>query len=368
MITPLLKRLQRARTTLLLDQPFFGVLALRLTLIEDPNCQTAWTNGQVIAFSPTFAATLSNDELIGVLAHEVMHCACGHMWRRNAREPKKWNVAADYAINSIIVEAGLKLPDTALLDAQYTGRAAEWIFDRLPDQDPNSGNDPGGCGGVSDAPAAGTAGTDDSLSETDWQQATRQAAEIAKGQGKLPASLARELDRMLQPKADWRSLLRRFISEIVQADYSWSKPNPRHMPRGFFLPSLHSHACGRLAVAVDTSGSIDDVLLSQFAAEIQAIASEVRPSSIDVIYCDAAVNKVDHFDRDDSIVLHAVGGGGTDFRPVFDHLETDDPPVALIYLTDLCGSFPTAAPDYPVLWAVYGGVDSAPFGEVVPCE
>lgn len=361
MISPTMKQVQIARTTLLLDQPFFGVLALQLNLVEDSTCDTAWTNGQSLGFNPAFINSLSADERVGLIAHEVMHVAAGHPWRRDNRNPQRWNVAADYAINDILTEAKFKLPEGGLLDKQYSGKSSEWIYDRLPESDDNNGGKGRGMGEVRDAPTDGDAPT-----EADWQQATQQSLQAAKAQGKLPASLARQLADAVAPIVDWRSLLRRYIQEVVKADYSWSRPNVRYIPSGIYLPELRSIACGRIAIGIDTSGSIDNVLLQQFAAEVQAIASELSPSSVDVIYCDAAVNRVDTFDRGDLITMHPCGGGGTDFAPVFAQLE-GDPPVVLVYLTDLYGSFPDQAPDYPVIWASNGS-DQAPFGDVVPCR
>src|SRR5690242_20345889 len=123
--SPQMKRVQIARSTLLLDQPFFGVLALGLELTEDATCKTAWTNGQSLGFSPAFVDTLTDDELKGLIAHEVMHCACGHPWRRDARDHTRWNEAADYAINAVLRDAGFALPSGALLDASYDGKWAE---------------------------------------------------------------------------------------------------------------------------------------------------------------------------------------------------------------------------------------------------
>lgn len=370
MISPHLKRMQIARSTLLLDEPFFGVLSLGLDLVEDATCKTAWTDGRSIGYSPAFLDTLTPDQLTAVVAHEVMHCACGHPWRRDGREHQKWNVAADYAINSILTEAHFKLPSCALLSDQYKGKWAEWIYDRLPDSQGDgsgSGNgtgqsDPSQLGEVRDAPADATAPT-----EADWQQATQQAVRAA--QGKLPASLKRDISDATRARQDWRSLLRRYIQEVTRSDYSWSHPNVRYIPSGLYLPALHSHACGPIVVAVDTSGSIDTVLLSQFAGEIRAICDEVQPASVEVVYCDAAVNRVDHFERGDYVDLQACGGGGTSFAPVFARVETDGlQPAVLIYLTDMYGSFPDQAPEYPVIWASYSTVDTAPFGDVVTCE
>src|SRR5262245_17364718 len=309
-----LQRIRRARARLVLDQPFFGVLALRLTLKIDDTCETAWTDGTSIGFSPTFADKLSDDETLAVFCHEVMHCACGHPWRRDNRNAERWNIAADYAINGILQDAGFRLPACALLDKQWHGKAAEWIYDRLPTQQQQGsngqgkqgeGNDPSKLGEVRDAPQGqatdGQGNPVPTLSQADWQQATTQARHVAQSQGKLPAGMARAMDQALAARTDWRSLLRKYIQEVVRSDYSWQRPNARYLASGLYLPALHSVACGPIAVAVDTSGSIDSVLLSQFGKEIEAIAAEVQPAHVDVIYCDTEVNRSERFERGESI-------------------------------------------------------------------
>lgn len=122
---------------------------------------------------------------------------------------------------------------------------------------------------------------------------------------------------------------------------------------------------GPVLVAIDTSGSIDDVLLKQFASELRSIASETRPARVHVVYCDARIGRHDVFERDDLLELHPIGGGGTDFRPVFElAAKLDEAPVAIVYLTDLDGTFPNQAPEIPTLWATPNR-KQAPFGETV---
>ena len=122
---------------------------------------------------------------------------------------------------------------------------------------------------------------------------------------------------------------------------------------------------GDIVIAVDTSGSIGNKELEQFAGETNAIASEAQPESIRVIYCDAALQGVEEFGPSDPIQLSPRGGGGTDFVPPFRWVEENGiEPKCLVYLTDLCcDSFPEA-PDYPVLWVTESG-RAAPFGETV---
>lgn len=369
----ILKRLQAARTALLLDHPFFGVLALQLRLMVDDSCKTAYTNGRDIAFSSAFVQTLSQDELTGVFAHEVLHCAAGHQWRRDGRTPRKWNTACDYAINGILVDGGFTLPSSALLDAQFSGHHSEWIYDRLPDEpeddtgDSGSGDGDGSSmGDVRDAP---TDGDGDAPSESDWQQTAKQSAALAQAQGKLPAHLQRQIDDALTPAVDWRATLRRYLQDYAQNDYTWTRPNPRYCASGLYLPSLRSIECGRIVIAIDTSGSIDTVLLSQFASELRSIFDELQPSGVDVVYCDSQVHRIDTFARGDALTLDPVGGGGTAFAPAFDAITNlDEQPRVCVYFTDLDGSFPDVEPDYPVIWAAYGRNHVAPFGDVIPCE
>lgn len=370
MISETLRRIQRARTTMLIDMPFFGVLALQLHMKEDPTCQTAWTDGQSMGFSPSFVQGLNQDELIALIAHEVMHCACGHPWRESGRQHNKWNQAADYAINPILIDAGMTLPAGALNDPAYHGKSAEWIYDRLPDSPDDSNGQGNGQGETRCAPADSDPNASDDepqQTESDWQQLTKQAMAAAKSQGKLPAGMARDMEQATKPIVDWRSLLRRYMQDITTADYSWSQPNRRYLTSGLYLPALRSHACGKIAIAVDTSGSIDTVTLNQFAGEMQSIIDDMQPSSVDVLYCDAKVHRVDTFERGEHLEMHPAGGGGTSFAPVFEHYDAIDaePPVVLVYFTDMYGSFPESS-DYPVIWASTSSVESAPFGDVVP--
>jgi predicted metal-dependent peptidase len=81
------RRVTAARTALILDEPFFGQLALKLRLVEDPTCPTAWTDGVRLGYNPSFVASLSQAELLAVVVHEVLHVTNGHPWRREGRPP-----------------------------------------------------------------------------------------------------------------------------------------------------------------------------------------------------------------------------------------------------------------------------------------
>lgn len=364
------ERLTAARTALVLEQPFFGVLALSVDLRCSDTVPTVATDGKSVLFNPVFLDSLPQNQVIGVLANEVLHCANGHPWRRDQRDPVAWNVACDLAINPILIDAGFSLPDGALRERSMDGKSAEWIYDRLPKtksvQAALKGSGDGAGDGGSDVLDGDLNGA--AFAQAEWAERVKQAANAAQAYGKLPIGCERFVDIATAPKVDWRSVMRRFVQMNAREDYSWSRMNRRYLSQGMYLPSLHSERLGPVAVAVDTSGSIDAVTLTQFCAELNAIVEDVRPIRTHVIYCDAAVHGIDTFESDDPICLMPKGGGGTAFGPALDAAEAlDDTPCCVVYLTDLDGEHRRRAPEIPLLW-VTTGVTDAPYGEVVRLE
>ena len=408
-------KITKARAGLILDAPFFGSLALRIKLQEDPACKTAWIDGKSMGYNPAFIESLTLEETKAVLAHEVMHVAACHHTRRQDRDPAKWNTAADAAINQALTDAGFRLP-TGHIPGEND--SAEAIYSRMPDpptQDnaqqgegdggsgqgsPSPGNqdpgdedqdgdqgspgdgdqdqpdnnpDPGGCGEVRDYPGDGdgpATPAEMAQAEAEAKVATAQAAQMAKAQGKLPGSLARMVEEILEPRADWREILSRFIEQSAKNDYSWSHPNRRYIHAGLYLPGLHSQEIGAIAIAVDTSSSVSARDLAGFAAEISGIL-DAYDTRAQVIYCDTEIERTEEFTKQDlPLILNPTGGGGTDFRPPFTWIEenADQTPACLVYLTDgECSRYPDQTPDYPVLWALTQSNSrfSPPFGEVI---
>lgn len=357
-----LQQLTRARTALVLDQPFFGMLALRLKLVERAETKTLAVDGKHIFYNADFVKSLSPSLTKSALAHEVGHCIFDHLGRRGARNPRKWNCAGDYVINDTIKNAGFELGENWLHNPAYAGMSADHVYSLLPDNEDGEG----GGGDPLDEMIDAT-GSDTECNALDWKIATVQAASAAKAMGKLPASLARFIDELTAAKVDWRDRLRRFITETSRDDYSWLRPNRFFLTQGLYLPGLHSENMGEIVVAIDTSGSIDRPTLNAFGAEIKAIVGGARPKKTTVIYCDAAVNHVDTFDPNDELHFDMHGGGGTDFRPPFEYVkEAGITPVCLVYLTDGYGTFPATA-EFPTLWCCTTDMVS-PIGETVPIE
>lgn len=391
--TDALQKFTKARGDFIFHEPFYATLSLNLSLKEDICIPTACVNGHRIAFNPEFINGLSQKEVQFVLAHEVMHCVLLHHTRRGTRDPIKWNVAADFVVNLMLKQQGFTLWQEALIDTKYQGMTTEQVYNELPDPPLQGGGGDGqgesGCydkpgpGDVEDFPGdkptdglGNKASQDEMESESrEWQTATIQAAQGAKVQGKLPAGLERLIEDITTPKQNWRDLLSRFVVANFKSDYKWSKPNRRFVSQGLYLPSQDSQdALERVVIAVDTSGSVGQSEIDEFASEMTSILEDFK-TTITVIYCDSEVYKdsVQEISSDElPLELTPKGGGGTDFKPPFEYVEEQElRPACLIYFTDLeCSSFPDE-PWYPVLWLHtngWGGGTEPPFGEVVEMD
>ena len=318
-----------------------------------------------------------------------------HHTRRGGRNPRRWNMACDYAINPMLVDAGLTLPKDVLPDNRFRGMSAERIYNLLEEEEQNQSsssdadtesqddsadngggsnssessdsdkdNDdrlaapqtPGGIGQGLDAPEPenGEAVTVAEQSR-EWQIAVEQAETFAKLAGKLPAGVTRSLDAAQSARVDWRELLHRAWSETIPADYSWTRPNRRHVWNGLYLPGIVCEGVGEICIAVDCSGSINARRLGLFEAEVSSVLAGQQPRLVHVLYFDTEVQKVETYQAGQPVKLTPIGGGQTDDRPCFHWLERQGiTPQTLVFLTDLWGTFPGDVPPYPALWASTG--------------
>lgn len=359
--------LAKARTALVLEHPFIGNVALNMPFVKDYTCRTAWTNGKRIGYNPHFIDSLNDEERKFVVAHECLHPMLEHTFRRGGRHHKKWNQAGDYVINKLLKDEGIGKLVKGCLDNdqlhQAGGGTTDGIYNLLPEPDDDGNNGHGepldDCRDTEGSPA------DQAQAEAEWKVRVAQAAQAAKMMGKMSAGMQRLVDDVLQPKVDWREVLRKFVEKCKSDQRSWARPNRRFLSQGLYLPSVSGESLGEIAIAVDCSGSIDQETISQFAAEIRTIKEDGNPTKIHVVYFDSEVSHYESYGRDDDLDIKPHGGGGTAFSPVFTYFaEHDIDPVACIFLTDLCCNDFGDMPDYPVLW-VSTDEGTAPFGEVV---
>lgn len=367
------ERITSARVKLVVDYPWFGMLALNLTVRENTAAPTLQTDGTHLDYNPAYIAGLSRPQLTGVVAHEVMHCAMLHPYRTRDLDPGRANRAADYAINPIIIDAGMELPAGALIERRFYNKSFEQIYAILSreDEQPDAKPQPSPCHFT---PAPDQPGNDQpndqpgdmpspgqpdnqpgpaSMSEVDWQIASEQAASIMRKAGTLDADLERLIKSTRESMVDWREALKHIIEQTMPSDRAWSRPDRRFSSSGMILPGVVKENTPKLVVAADISGSMSQSTLELGLSELTGLNYELRPAEIVLITCDTRIQSVETFTPDDGeLTISTRGGGGTRFAPVFDYIEAmDEPPAALIFFTDLMNSDTILTePSYPVLW------------------
>lgn len=385
-------KILKAKIRLVLQSPFFATLALGMTYKQDDSIKTASCDGSTIRYNSQFVDGLSMDELTTLLAHVSLHPGLLHHLRQGARDHGLYNRACDYAINPLLKDSGFKLPEDALISSEFTNMSAEDIYTVLQEreqkkQDGNNqqnqpgqqqpgqgqpqsqpGNDPGQWGQV-EKPANLTQENKDEK-ESQAKQKLVQAMNAAKQAGTMPGMIEALINELIQPRVNWKEVLERFIAEIAHNDYTWTKPNPRYIASGLYLPALENLEVGKVVFAVDTSGSINKDLLDIFVSELRD-AAQMFSFPVTVLFCDTDIQGDPvELDPEDNSPLTVPRGGGTDFRPPFIYVNQNiDDVKALLYFTDGdCKKFPQE-PDYPTLWAVYSKKEfTPPFGEVIKID
>ena len=357
----------------------------------------AATDGSNLLLNPDTFFKYNLNERIFIVAHEIMHCIwnhCGlmHSFMRRGKisypdgtelpyDQETMNIATDLVINDTLIDSKVGTYNKDWLHDKNYAVSADSAIDAYKKvfkqkQGKGGGQKPNGQGfdqhlapGTSQGKDPGTAAGQ--RNEIEWQTQVAAAAHAAKAQGKLPAGLERLLGEILNPQVDWKDKIAAlFARKVGSGSYNWRRPDRRLIVRDIYSPGRSGFGAGTVVVGVDTSGSIGEKELSMFFAEMAGILEDVRPKRLVIMWCDAAIGRVDEVEdpQDLNTVRSkgAPGGGGTSFIPVFDEiakmgLEVD----ALVYLTDGMGSFPSKAPSYPVIWGNIHPNSKYPFGDVV---
>lgn len=341
------QKIKKAVVRLVAEHPFFGYLAINLKLVADSNNPTTSTDGEHLFYNPEFVESLSPKHLEFVIAHEVLHCAMGHLARRKDREALMWNVAADHAINQILQKEGMEAPEIALRpDYRYDGMSAEEIYSKLEREAYAPYHPSPHCMKPGDGQAKG----DDEMSEL-WKQRTERASVFDKQFGRLPG-LSGVLKKSGEySRLDWKTILADLLHTIAKNDFRLMPPSKKHLWRPIYLPSIGGNVL-EIAIGIDTSGSISDKDFSLFMGEIRGITEQFSEYTLHLFFCDTIVHSrmtLTHGDVwPESFPNH---GGGTDFTPVFEMIESEQLQVsALVYLTDCEGTFPLVEPPYQTIW------------------
>lgn len=382
-------RLTKTRIKLLLDRCFYGNLALHLKLERNDSVPTMATDGKNILYNEEFVRSLENWELEYVMCHEILHVVFYHLTRRDNREQTRWNMAIDYATNSILYKEFGKNPKGALYNPKFTDMSAEQIYNKIPNFNDKQGNivsndiitielDKDGnvkkVNGekVKDYDAhndiQGSKQEREEL-EKDWKIQTTKSFHQAKMQGKTPNGMDIFIKELMQPKLDWRSMMKQFVVSIAKSDYSWLPPNKRFIHRGMYLPSITGESLGDVVVIVDNSGSTLNYQ-ERFFSECNGLLQQYD-MNLHLIVVDMEIQSYEVYHKGDELKKQYKGGGGTDLTVAFDEIKNKFiNPSVVVCLTDGYTPYPDRE-EYPTLWVLTEDsleLDKIPFGQKVRVE
>lgn len=366
--------------------PYLSTALFALTVVPQPGLGTfAVDRWWRLYVDPETVAEWSVDESGAVLVHEVNHLLRDHAARAQAtgvtiEDHDLWNVAADMEINDDLVD--LPLPPGGcfpVLGGYAAGELAEtywgWFGAERPvvGDGPDCGSGAHGAARPWELPKADAAHVGEAEADLVRQEVAQ--AVRALGPGSAPGGLARWAEAFLKPQVDWRRRLagavRAGLTSVSGAvDFTYSRPSRRRSP-GVVLPALR-HPVPRVAVVVDTSGSMSDAHLATALAEVHGILGHSGVSGQDVVVLavDAAVQATTRVFRAGQVQM--AGGGGTDMGAGLEAAAARSPrPDVVVVLTDGLTPWPERPPaGVRVVVVVIGDLGWAPpsWAEVVQVD
>ena len=376
------KMVTASRLRLRKRSPYFATLSMYADIVPSDDVPVAATDGERIYLNPEKYGSYSAEYRESVFLHEILHAALLHVPRMGRRSRALWNIAADIVVNGMITELGLAIPRGGIREPDLEEYPVEEVYqillregrekdlsDRHTDLRPelgaseDAGSGTSGGDGSSDAPSESRR---IEKARAHWKRALDRARAAAPkdAQGSEGLGFEREFDQIRDPQLNWRHLLWRYLAQTPNDFQGFDR---RFVSRGIYLDTLEGQSL-TVYVAVDTSGSIDRDRLTDFVSELEGILRSYPHIDAYLYYADADIYGPHELTPDASLP-EPEGGGGTDFRPFFDEVESQGhimESAVAVYLTDGHGTFPDQKPRIPVVWAISpGGLpnDDIPFGK-----
>lgn len=316
---------------------FLGFILCNVKIEWDESIETACTEGTTIYFSPKFFKELTKEERVFVLLHELWHIGLLHVVRKENRDIDNWNKACDFYINGMLVKEGLTMPRGGLLDHYYDDRN-EWVEEKIYEALPKKNKkNPWGHERI-DKPSI-----EQQTEVINVVQKAIMQASLGSKAGSIPQSILTTLNKVLNPKKPWKEILRKHLTNYLDKEHSWKKPNKRFT--SMYLPS-HQPLNGRLNLIVlffDVSSSVSEQDIQSFIGEASYIHRMLKPTELKIVQFNTQIVKEQtfkEFQKINSLDIH--GRGGTSYECIKDWLNVNKPEVALVF-TDL-ECYPMAKP------------------------
>ncbi len=420
-VKELMSEIKTAYALVSAKYPFFAEGLYSLQTIYTWMVPTMATDGTRLFINPKFGSELTVKEKVFVLTHEVLHCLLDHMTRMKGKDQLKFNKAADYEINGLLVSDNVLTESDirkikGLYDTKYLGMTVETIYNTMGsetkgkndggrgqqgdgqqgdgqqgDGQYSSGNDPlsdnmhknnsGGGGEVisqeDGAKIAKESGYNDAAStkkETTkgkWENIA--IKNISKMQGSVSGNHLRNaiLERY-KAAVNWRAELVKYIGKIASSTFS--KMGRKRYIKDDILKSYNKEKLDdleRIVFLIDTSGSVNDEQIKILLSETQHIVEAKGAKIVAYVYFDSDVASYEIIKKNKKPNIKMIkGGGGTNFNPPFDWIKEkfkDDVDLVIMF-TDGYANDPSKKPRYhrETIWVIYDNIEyTAPFGKTI---
>lgn len=325
---------------------YAGVMQMGKREVVD-DVDTACTDGINVKYGTAFFADRPVEECSAIVLHETLHKVFKHTTRHRdywKEDADVANQAADYVVNDVIHNLEDKrlcrLPDGALLDSQFSGWSFADVYNFLRKEKKEQGKGRGGK-------PLDTHEPNDGMSEGEIEKLSNEINDEIKQAGMLAGRLGKNLPRSINDactaKVDWTTQMQEFLSTASTGkddDFTHRQLDKRMLlMHDIIEPATHNEIVGETLLAIDTSGSIDEKIISQFAEEIALYANSVNPECIRVLWWDTEVHAEQMFEPSQygsiKSLLKPRGGGGTKVGCVSKYINDNRlKPDVVVVLTD----------------------------------
>jgi len=355
------QRIKQIKANLILEQPYFGSIATLQKAKQNDDIQTFLSTPTTFEYNDEYVECLDDDELSFLLTNSAMHQAFGYDNRKEGRLEWLWIMAQDYTINCLLVNNGLKLPDALLYDERFDTLSTEAIYKILEDEIDEDKHTPKEVENIRYEKMSDT----NEYDENPIDDIHEQLLNNAKLQGDLPLGIEILVPKLQTDLLSWEDELYTVIENSIKFDYKLTPPNKRYLSQGIALPSLSGEKI-KIVIAVDSSGSIDQNLLTRFLNEVESIMNSFPSFEIDLLIADAKVHEHHILYPGDELEYTIKGGGGTNFENTFLYVDENIDNITLfLYFTDGLGKFPLDEPNYDVVWIMPQEDVAIPFGRKI---
>lgn len=346
-------RIIRARIQLLMKQPFYGLIVVRLPMraTDSKEMPTIATDGASIWYNPDFVDVLNDDELQWAIAHQVLRVVYDHLERKGLREQDTWDYSCEYAVNLDLQQANIgKMIRKEIMNVPYDEKFRDMssyqIYEELqkdpkkkqrhqkmsPSMEPANGS--------GEANVAGS-GEYDGKADDELISQLLQTARTA-GLENLPARLRAMLNEFLEPKVSWRQILHSDIKSLNKDEYTMQVPNKKSWDLGIYLPSTYGINKIEIAVAIDVSGSVSEAAVRDMLSEVKGITESFTDYVLTVWLFDTAIHNPQVFtpaNIDELETYRIEGGGGTRLKVNWEYMDKQgiNPQRFIIFTDGYCG-------------------------------